>query len=83
MAKKSLPRRKAASVKPATRPVRDQINDQRGQLFQAQAVIRCVRFAAASRLGGLDETDITCALAAADRIIDNATAALELVGGAS
>ena len=76
MPKTIVTRRKAGTRTSVT----DQINEQRGQLFQAQAIVRCVRLAAASSLAGFDETDITFALAAADRIIDNAASALELVG---
>lgn len=76
MAKKIVSRVRRASIQ-------EQINVQRGALFRAQAIIRVTRFAADSRLAGLDETDITFTLAVAEKIIDDAASELELVGGAS
>ena len=75
---------KTKSNRPSKRAsIRDQINGQRGQLFRAQAVINCARFAVANKCQGLSETDITIALQVADQILDNTASALELVGSAS
>lgn len=68
---------------PKRASITDQINQQRGALFQAQAIVRVVRFAADSRLAGMEDVDVTYALAVADKIIDDVAGALELVGGAS
>lgn len=80
MAKRIISRRKTASKKPAGKPVREQINNERGRLFQAQAVINCARFAVSTKCAGLGDTDISIALHVADKIIDDVCAALELVG---
>lgn len=63
--------------------IRDQINNERGRLFQAQAVINCARFAVSTKCAGLGDTDISIALHVADKIIDDVCAALELVGAQS
>jgi hypothetical protein len=71
---------KAILRPPRKRALREQINAQREELFKAQAVVNCVRFASASKYVGLDETHITIALQVASDLIDDVAAALELIG---
>jgi len=71
------------SGRPAAKPAGDHINEQRGQLFKAQAIVNCVRHAITSQDEGLQETDITLALRVTAETIDDVAASLERAGGAS
>jgi hypothetical protein len=70
-------------VTPPTGTLREQINEQRGELFKAQAVANCVRHAITSKDDGLQETDITFALRVTAETIDAVAAELERIGVAA